>query len=173
MNESPELSMGEEQQRPNDIPAEQRTPMMMVMKKKKMKEVEEEDNKSELGFRSIGNALVNSAFQPILSLRRTKINSDSGRQLLSFAIKVGALEIIRRHTQTSCPSLWSVIQSLPLLQLPPFSWLHQWIPFSYILMGSQVHPSSPISIVPFSNSFSWTNAHISLWRSVMQFISFP
>ena len=152
MNESAELSMGEEQQRPNDIPAEQRTPIMK--KKTKEKKKEEEDIKTELGFRSIGNALVNSAFQPILSLRRTKINRDSGRQLLSFAIRVGALEIIRRHTQTSCPSLWSVIQSLPLLQLPPFSWLHQWIPFSYILMGSQVHPSFSISIVLFSYSFS-------------------
>jgi hypothetical protein len=127
-------------------------------KKKRKKAKEEEGSKEKekegskaasAGLRAMGTAVVRSAFQPILSLGKSRMNRDSGMHLLGFALKVGALEIVRRHAQARCPPLWSAIQSLPLLHLPPFSWLHQWIPpFGYLLLGSQV--SSAPSLISFS-----------------------
>lgn len=97
--------------------------------------------------KSLKNAMVATAVQPIVSLKSIRVNRESGSKLLAFAIKVAALEIIRRRTQIRCPPIWAFIQSLPLLRIPPFSWLQHWGPLNYLLIGSQVNFST--HILPF------------------------
>lgn len=103
--------------------------------------------------KSLKNAMVATAVQPIVSLKSIRVNRESGSKLLAFGIKVAALEIIRRHTQIRCPPIWAFIQSLPLLQIPPFSWLQHWGPLNYLLIGSQAF-SKPIMFLSLANTIS-------------------
>ncbi|MCO5598281.1 hypothetical protein L7F22_052373 [Adiantum nelumboides] len=103
--------------------------------------------------RSLKNAVVQSAIQPIISLKTVRVNRESGGKLLAFVIKVVALEIVRRHTHTRFPLVWGCIQSLPLLQLPPFSWLQQWVPLNNLLIGSQAF-SRPIMVLSLATTIS-------------------
>eukprot|EP00250_Pteridium_aquilinum_P013729 c21536_g1_i1 orf=76-1539(-) len=102
---------------------------------------------------SFRNAVVTTAVQPIVSLKSVRVNKELGGKLLAFAVKVAALEIIRRYTHIRCPPIWACIQSLPLLELPPFSWLRRWGPLNYLLIGSQGF-SKPIMILSLANTIS-------------------
>lgn len=104
-------------------------------------------------MKSLRNAMVKTAVQPIVSIKSIRVNRESSGKLLAFAIKVAALEIIRRHTHTRCPPIWTCIQSLPLLQVPPFSWLQCWGPFNYLLSGSQAF-SKPILFLSLANTIT-------------------
>ncbi|KAI5084086.1 hypothetical protein GOP47_0000255 [Adiantum capillus-veneris] len=103
--------------------------------------------------RSFKNAVVQSAIEPIVSLKSVRVNRESGGKLLAFAIKMVALEIVRRHTHIRFPLVWGCIQSLPLLQLPLFSWLHHWGPLNYLLIGSQAF-SRPIMFLSLATTIN-------------------
>lgn len=72
---------------------------------------------------------------PLKSLRLSRNHSG---ELLSFVIKVAALEAVRRFSKARCPTLWRFVQAFQVLGYPPLKWLQRWSPLRLVIRGAQV-----------------------------------
>lgn len=72
---------------------------------------------------------------PLKSLR---LSPNHSGEILSFLIKVAALETVRRFSKARCPILWQFVQAFQVLGYPPLKWLRRWGPLRLVIRGAQV-----------------------------------
>ncbi|PKA63251.1 hypothetical protein AXF42_Ash017719 [Apostasia shenzhenica] len=82
-----------------------------------------------------------------------RLSLNHSRELLSFTIKIAALETVRRLSKAWCPILWRVVQSFQLLSYPPFKWLQRWGPLGIIIRGAQ-KISRPLLLLSIITAFT-------------------
>lgn len=87
---------------------------------------------------------------PLKSLR---LSPNHSGEVLSFVIKLAALEIVRRFSKARCPILWRFVQAFPVLGYPPLKWLQRWGPLRLIIRGAQ-SISRPLLLLSIATSFS-------------------
>lgn len=80
------------------------------------------------------------ARQPLRSLasKKWEIGKGTRGQVVSFLIKTIALEAVRRFSKAKCPFLWTGLQGLQVLCVPPLKWIQRWSPFGFLVKGMQV-----------------------------------
>ncbi|ERN07812.1 hypothetical protein AMTRI_Chr08g204350 [Amborella trichopoda] len=89
----------------------------------------------------------------VASLKNAKIGSDTSVQLISFLLKVAALDVVRRFSKARVPFLWRGIQGLHVLSCLPFKWMEKWRPLRNLVRGTQ-KLSAPLFFLSIATIFS-------------------
>ncbi|KAK8969499.1 hypothetical protein KSP40_PGU008056 [Platanthera guangdongensis] len=89
----------------------------------------------------------------MVSLKSLRLSRDHSGELLSFVIKVAALEAVRRLSKKRCPILWKFVQAFQVLSYPPLKWLQRWGPLRLIIRGAQ-NVSKPLLLLSIATAFS-------------------
>ncbi|KAK8941145.1 hypothetical protein KSP39_PZI010510 [Platanthera zijinensis] len=89
----------------------------------------------------------------MVSLKSLRLSRDHSGELLSFVIKVAALEAVRRFSKKRCPILWKFVQAFQVLSYPPLKWIQRWGPLRLIIRGAQ-NVSKPLLLLSIATAFS-------------------
>ncbi|KAG0469135.1 hypothetical protein HPP92_018463 [Vanilla planifolia] len=102
---------------------------------------------------SLREGTSQKTWKHLVPLKTPKPRSTLFGELLSFVIKVAALEIVRRISKANCPTLWRVVQAFQVFSYPPLKWLQRWGPLWIIVKGAQ-KISKPLLLLSIATTFS-------------------
>ncbi|XP_015935681.1 uncharacterized protein LOC107461651 [Arachis duranensis] len=91
--------------------------------------------------------------QHLVSLIDGDFGTSAVGRITIFALKVAALEIVRRFSKSKCPFVWKGLQALQILCYPPFQWIQRWAPFKGLVESMQVL-SRPLLALSIATIFS-------------------
>ncbi|MED6120850.1 hypothetical protein PIB30_024875 [Stylosanthes scabra] len=89
----------------------------------------------------------------VVSLVEGDFGTSAVGRITFFALKVAALEIVRRFSKSKCPFVWKGLQALQILCYPPFQWIQKWTPFKGLVESMQVL-SRPLLALSIATIFS-------------------
>ncbi|KAL0912024.1 hypothetical protein M5K25_017965 [Dendrobium thyrsiflorum] len=89
----------------------------------------------------------------VVPLKSLRLSPNHSGKILSFVIKLAALETVRRFSKAKCPILWRFVQAFQVLGYPPLKWLQRWGPLSLIVRGTQ-SISRPLLLLSIATAFS-------------------
>lgn len=127
---------------------------MFFLKKKQASEIpaSEKMHKKRVVFSS-QDVNPQKTLKHMVSLKSLRLSRDHSGELLSFVIKVAALEAVRRFSNKKCPILWKFVQAFQVLSYPPLKWLQRWGPLRLIIRGAQ-KISKPLLLLSIATAFS-------------------
>ncbi|PKA48550.1 hypothetical protein AXF42_Ash017449 [Apostasia shenzhenica] len=89
----------------------------------------------------------------LVSSKTLRLIPNHSAEIFSLAIKVAALETLRRFSKARCPILWRVVRSFQVLSYPPFKWMQRWGPLRILVNGAQ-KISRPLLLLSIATTFS-------------------
>ncbi|XP_072994346.1 uncharacterized protein [Typha latifolia] len=100
------------------------------------------------------------AFKRMVPSKDLSFRGGSTSHVVSFLLKVAALETVRRFSKTRCPFVWQTVQALQVLGYPPCKWIQRWEPLKFIVKGIQ-KLSRPLLFLSVMTAFSDHSEHCS------------
>ena len=88
--------------------------------------------------RLLGSLANKSSKKTLKCVTSVKVSMAAKGDIGAFLLTTAALEIVRRFSSSHCPFIWRGLQTLQILNCPPFKWLQKWAPFTGLVKGMQV-----------------------------------
>ncbi|GJW33328.1 phosphatidylinositol/phosphatidylcholine transfer protein SFH11-like protein [Tanacetum coccineum] len=87
--------------------------------------------------RLLGSLANKSSKKTLKCVTSMKVSMAAKGDIGTFLLTTAALEIVRRFSSSHCPFIWRGLQTLQILNCPPFKWLQKWAPFTGLVKGMQ------------------------------------